>query len=219
MNQINQLCLISKKILLLSLFCLFIPIATAAQTTPVILVMGDSLSAEYGLRRGSGWVNLLQDQLRKQGSTWEVINASISGETTAGGLTRIPILLEQKKPRIVFLELGANDALRGLSVKETEKNLRSMIALSKQSGAKVLLFGMQIPPNYGQDYTKQFKEIYSRLARNEKIQLLPFFMSGVATNKDLFQTDNIHPNENAQAVLYKNVWGAMAPYQTILYKE
>ena len=219
MNQINQLCLICKKILLLSLFCLFIPIATAAQTTPVILVMGDSLSAEYGLRRGSGWVNLLQDQLRKQGSTWEVINASISGETTAGGLTRIPILLEQKKPRIVLLELGANDALRGLSVKETEKNLRSMIALSKQSGAKVLLFGMQIPPNYGQDYTKQFKEIYSRLARNEKIQLLPFFMSGVATNKDLFQTDNIHPNENAQAVLYKNVWEAMAPYQAILYKE
>jgi len=181
--------------------------------------MGDSLSAEYGLRRGSGWVNLLQDQLRKQGSTWEVINASISGETTAGGLTRIPILLEQKKPRIVLLELGANDALRGLSVKETEKNLRSMIALSKQSGAKVLLFGMQIPPNYGQDYTKQFKEIYSRLARSEKIQLLPFFMSGVATNKDLFQTDNIHPNENAQAVLYKNVWEAMAPYQAILYKE
>ena len=94
-----------------------------------------------------------------------------------------------------------------------------MIALSKQSGAKVLLFGMQIPPNYGQDYTKQFKEIYSRLARNENIQLLPFFMSGVATNKDLFQTDNIHPNENAQAVLYKNVWEAMAPYQAILYKE
>lgn len=216
MNQINWLNLVRKKILVLGLFCLFIPIGTAAQTTPTILVMGDSLSAEYGLQRGAGWVALLQNQLRKQGSTWEVFNASISGETTAGGVTRLTNLLQQKKPRIVLLELGANDALRGLSVNETEKNLRSMIKLSKQSGAKVLLFGMQIPPNYGQDYTKQFKEIYPQLASSEKIQLLPFFMNGVATNKDLFQADNIHPNEKAQIVLYKNVWGAMAPYQTIL---
>ena len=219
MNQINQLYLVSKKILLLSLFCLFIPNTTAAQTAPVILVMGDSLSAEYGLRRGSGWATLLQNQLRKQGSPWEVINASISGETTAGGLTRIPTLLEQKKPQIILLELGANDALRGLSIKETEKNLRSIIELSKQSGAKVLLFGMQIPPNYGQDYTKQFKEIYPRLAGSEKIQLLPFFMSGVATNKSLFQPENSHTNENAQVVMYNNVWGAMAPYQTMLVKK
>jgi acyl-CoA thioesterase-1 len=178
--------------------------------------MGDSLSAEYGIQRGSGWVSLLQNQLRQQGSSWEVINTSISGETTAGGLTRMATLLQQKKPKIVLLELGANDALRGLSVKETEKNLRTMINLSKQSGAKVLLFGMQIPPNYGQDYTKQFKEIYPKLASSENIQLLPFFMNGVVTNKDLFQADNIHPNEKAQAVLYKNVWGAMAPYQTLL---
>ena len=201
---------------MLALFCLFIPLGTAAQTTATILVMGDSLSAEYGIQRGSGWVTLLQNQLRQQGSTWEVINASISGETTAGGLTRMATLLQQKKPKIVLLELGANDALRGLSVKETEKNLRTMIQLSKQSGAKVLLFGMQIPPNYGQDYTKQFKEIYPKLASSEHIQLLPFFMSGVATNKDLFQADNIHPNEKAQVALYKNVWGAMAPYKTML---
>ena len=216
MNQNNWLILVSKKILVLGLFCLFIPLGTAAQTTPSILVMGDSLSAEYGIQRGSGWVTLLQNQLRQQGSTWDVINASISGETTAGGLTRMPALLQQKKPRIVLLELGANDALRGLSIKETEKNLRAMINLSKQSGAKVLLFGMQIPPNYGKDYTKQFKEIYPKLASSEQIQLLPFFMSGVVTNKDLFQADNIHPNENAQVVLYKNVWGAMAPYQNML---
>ena len=216
MNQNNWLILVSKEILVLGLFCLFIPLGTAAQTTPAILVMGDSLSAEYGIRRGSGWVTLLQNQLRQQGSTWDVINASISGETTAGGLARMPALLQQKKPRIVLLELGANDALRGLSIKETEKNLRAMINLSKQSGAKVLLFGMQIPPNYGKDYTKQFKEIYPKLASSEQIQLLPFFMSGVVTNKDLFQADNIHPNENAQVVLYKNVWGAMAPYQNML---
>jgi acyl-CoA thioesterase-1 len=216
MNQINWLNLVRKKFLVLGLFCLLIPIGTAAQNAPVILVMGDSLSAEYGLQRGSGWVTLLQNQLRKQGSTWDVVNASISGETTAGGLTRIPALLQQKKPRIVLLELGANDALRGLSLKETEKNLRSMIRLSKQSGAKVLLFGMQIPPNYGQDYTKQFKEIYPQRANSEKVQLLPFFMNGVVMNKELFQADNIHPNENAQVVLYKNVWGAMTPYQSIL---
>ena len=201
---------------MLALFCLFIPLGTAAQTTATILVMGDSLSAEYGIQRGSGWVTLLQNQLRQQGSTWEVINASISGETTAGGLTRMATLLQQKKPKIVLLELGANDALRGFSVKETEKNLRTMIQLSKKSGAKVLLFRMQIPPNYGQDYTKQFKEIYPKLASSEHIQLLPFFMSGVATNKDLFQADNIHPNEKAQVALYKNVWGAMAPYKTML---
>jgi acyl-CoA thioesterase-1 len=217
MNQNNWLTLVSKKFLVLGLFCLLFPLSTAAQNAPpTILVMGDSLSAEYGIQRGSGWVSLLQNQLRQMGSPWEVINASISGETTAGGLTRMATLLQQKKPKIVLLELGANDALRGLSVKETEKNLRTMINLSKQSGAKVLLFGMQIPPNYGQDYTKQFKEIYPKLASSENIQLLPFFMSGVATNKDLFQADNIHPNEKAQTVLYKNVWGAMAPYQALL---
>ena len=220
MNQNNWLTLVSKKFLVLGLFCLLIPLSTAAQNAPpTILVMGDSLSAEYGIQRGSGWVSLLQNQLRQMGSPWEVINASISGETTAGGLTRMATLLQQKKPKIVLLELGANDALRGLSVKETEKNLRTMINLSKQSGAKVLLFGMQIPPNYGQDYTKQFKEIYPKLASSENIQLLPFFMSGVATNKDLFQADNIHPNEKAQTVLYKNVWGAMAPYQTLLLEK
>jgi len=220
MNQNNWLTLVRKKFLVLGLFCLLIPLSTAAQTAPpTILVMGDSLSAEYGIQRGSGWVGLLQNQLRQQGSSWEVVNASISGETTAGGLTRMATLLQQKKPKIVLLELGANDALRGLSVKETEKNLRTMINLSKQSGAKVLLFGMQIPPNYGQDYTKQFKEIYPKLASSENIQLLPFFMNGVVTNKDLFQADNIHPNEKAQAVLYKNVWGAMAPYQTLLLEK
>ncbi len=200
----------------IALFCLFISFGTLAQTNQTILVMGDSLSAEYGLARGAGWVKLLEEQLQKQGSPWNVFNASISGETSSGGLSRLPKLLEQKKPGIVFLELGANDALRGLSIQESNKNLRKMIQKSKQSGAKVLLFGMQIPPNYGQEYAREFKDLYAKLASQENVQLLPFFLSGVASDISFFQADRIHPNEKAQTILYKNVWGAMAPYQTIL---
>lgn len=200
----------------IGLFCLFLAFVSVAKASPLILVMGDSLSAEYGIQRGTGWVKLLEAQLQKQSSPWTVFNASISGETSSGGLTRLPSLLETKKPGIVLLELGANDALRGLSIEQTEQNLRKMIALSKQAGAKVLLLGMQIPPNYGQQYTKQFKELYVKLASQEGIELLPFFLSGVATKKDLFQSDNIHPNEAAQIILYKNVWGAMAPYYSLL---
>ena len=203
----------------LSLFCLFIPIDTYAQTKPVILVMGDSLSAEYGLVRGTGWVRLLEGQLHKEASPWTIFNASISGETSSGGLSRISKLLEQKKPGIVLLELGANDALRGLSIQESEKNLRKMIQLSKASGARVLLFGMQIPPNYGQDYAKEFQELYPKLARQEQIELLPFFLNNVASDINLFQADRMHPNEKAQNILFKNVWGAMTPYQKLLKKE
>lgn len=216
MNQNNLSTFGSKKGIAIGLFCLLISFVTSASSNSTILVMGDSLSAEYGISRGSGWVKLLEGQLQKQGSQWLVFNASISGETSAGGLTRITSLLQQKKPRIVMLELGANDALRGLSVDETEKNLSKMIQLSKQSGAKVLLFGMQIPPNYGQDYTKKFKDLYPKLATQEGVELIPFFMAGIVTNADFFQADKIHPNEKAQPILYKNVWGAMAPYQTLL---
>ncbi|NQW69292.1 MAG: arylesterase [Betaproteobacteria bacterium] len=192
------------------------PIVTLAQANLTILVMGDSLSAEYGLSRGTGWVTLLEDQLQKQASPWTIFNASISGETSSGGLTRLPALLKQKKPGIVFLELGANDALRGLSIDQTEKNLRKMIQMSKQSGAKVLLFGIQIPPNYGQDYTNRFKIMYPKLANQEGIELLPFFLKDVASQKEYFQADNIHPNEKAQILLFKNVWDAMNPYQSLL---
>ena len=200
----------------LTLFCLLIPFDTQAQTNTVILVMGDSLSAEYGLVRGAGWVRMLENQLQKESSPWTVFNASISGETSSGGLSRLPKLLEQKKPGIVLLELGANDALRGLSIQESDKNLRKMIQLSKVSGAKVLLFGMQIPPNYGQEYTRQFQELYPKLARQEQVELLPFFLKGVAADINLFQADRMHPNEKAQSILFRNVWGAMAPYQTLL---
>ena len=220
MNQYIWLNFLSKKLqaicMAIPLFCLFIPLSTQAQTNPVILVMGDSLSAEYGLTRGTGWVKLLEDQLHKEASPWTVFNASISGETSSGGLSRLPKLLEQKKPGIVLLELGANDALRGLSIQESNRNLHKMIQLSKSSGAKVLLFGMQIPPNYGQDYTKQFHDLYPKLARQEQVELVPFFLKNVASDINLFQADRMHPNEKAQAILFKNVWGAMAPYQALL---
>jgi acyl-CoA thioesterase I len=201
---------------LTGLFCLLFTLSSWACANPLILVLGDSLSAEYGLPRGRGWVKLLDQELHKQGSEWTVFNASISGETSSGGLTRLPTLLRSKNPEIVFLELGANDALRGLTMEQTKDNLRKIIQLSKQSGAKVLLFGMQIPPNYGQQYTKHFKDLYPTLASQEGIQLLPFFLEGVAEHKDLFQADNIHPNVGAQSTLFKNVWGAMAPYQSLI---
>ncbi|MEY4276824.1 MAG: hypothetical protein RI975_89 [Pseudomonadota bacterium] len=205
-----------KKYAATGLFCLFFTFNSWAHASPTILVLGDSLSAEYGLPRGSGWVGLLNQEIQKQGSTWTVFNASISGETSSGGLTRLPALLKSKEPKIVFIELGANDALRGLTIEQTKNNLQKMIRLSKQAGAKVLLFGMQIPPNYGQQYTKQFRELYPALASQEDIQLLPFFLDGVAQHKELFQADNIHPNVEAQAILFKNVWGAMAPYQSLI---
>ena len=216
MNQNNLLTFVPKKAIAIGLFCLLISFVTSASSNSTILVLGDSLSAEYGISRGSGWVKLLEGQLQKQGSQWTVFNASISGETSSGGLARLPKLLEQKKPRIVLLELGANDALRGLSIQESEKNLRKMIQLSKSSGAKVLLFGMQIPPNYGQDYIKQFQDLYPKLARQEQVEQLPFFLKGVAADINLFQADRMHPNEKAQSILFKNVWGAMAPYQSLL---
>jgi len=190
-----------------------------AQTTPTILVMGDSISAEYGLPRNAGWVHLMKQELIKDGSSWKVFNASISGETTAGGISRLPALLQQKHPGLVMIELGANDALRGLPLSETEKNLRSMISMSKKSGAKVLLIGMQIPPNYGRDYTEQFKKIYPRIAKEESVVLTPFLLAGVADKPELFQEDHIHPNAAAQSILLKNVWGSMAPYQSLLREK
>jgi len=204
--------------LITGLFCLVMSIYSWAQVNPVILVLGDSLSAEYGLPRGTGWVNLLEEQLLKDKSPWTVFNASISGETSSGGLTRLPKLLNQKKPGIVLIELGANDALRGLPLNETESNLSKMIQMSKKSGAKVLLCGIQIPSNYGQNYTSQFKKLYPQLANQERIELLPFFLEGVATNSDMFQADRLHPNVQAQSVIFKNVWGSMAPYSNLLKK-
>jgi acyl-CoA thioesterase-1 len=201
------------------LFCLLMSFYSWAQTSPVILVLGDSLSAEYGLARGTGWVHLLEQQLEKDKSPWTVFNASISGETSSGGISRLPSLLTQKQPGIVMIELGANDALRGLPIAQTETNLRRMIQMSKKSGARVLLFGIQIPTNYGQSYTTQFKKLYQQLANEEQIELLPFFLEGVASKPELFQADRLHPNVKAQSILFKNVWSSMAPYSNLLKKS
>lgn len=204
--------------LITGLFCLLMSVCSWAQVNPVILVLGDSLSAEYGLPRGTGWVSLLENQLVKDKSPWTVFNASISGETSSGGLTRLPALLSQKKPGIVIIELGANDALRGLPINQTEGNLRKMIQMSKKMGAQVMLFGIQIPSNYGQTYTKQFKNLYPQLASQESTELLPFFLEGVATKPEYFQADRLHPNVEAQSIMFKNVWGSMAPYSSLLKK-
>jgi acyl-CoA thioesterase-1 len=193
-------------------------ISSWAQVKPVILVLGDSLSAEYGLPRGTGWVNLMEDQLSRSKSPWSVFNASISGETSSGGLSRLPNLLAQKKPGLVIIELGANDALRGLPVNQTEANLRKMVQMSKNSGAKVLLCGIQIPSNYGQTYTTQFKNLYPQIANQEGVELMSFFLEGVATKPELFQADRLHPNVDAQSIIFKNVWGSMAPYSNLLKK-
>ena len=179
--------------------------------TSKILIVGDSLSAEYGLPRGTGWVSLLDKRLRSQQSSWSLINASISGETSAGGQARLATLLKTHQPQIVIIELGANDALRGLQLQTTEKNLRQMIQASKKSGARVLLLGMRIPPNYGADYSNQFFRIFATLAKNEQIEYVPFFLEKVADKAELFQADRIHPNVEAQSILLENVWPKLKP--------
>jgi acyl-CoA thioesterase-1 len=174
-----------------------------------ILVVGDSLSAEYGLKRGSGWVALMEQRLAKEKIPAEVRNASISGDTTSGGRARLSALLQSFKPTHVVFELGANDALRGLPVKNTEDNLREMTSAAQQAGAKVLLVGMQVPPNYGSDYSAKFAAVFTDVARERKVPLVPFFLKGVADVADpakLFQADRLHPNELAHPAMLDNVW-------------
>ncbi len=174
-----------------------------------ILVVGDSLSAEYGLRRGTGWVPLLEKQLASENKTAKVINASISGDTTSGGRSRLAPLLAQHKPGTVVIELGGNDALRGLPLDMTEQNLLAMTQAAKKAGARVLLLGMQVPPNYGSAYGATFTGLFARVAKAENVPLVPFFLKGVADVNDaaaLFQSDRIHPNEEAQATMLANVW-------------
>lgn len=177
--------------------------------TGPILVIGDSLSAEYGIRRGSGWVALLQERLQTQKVPATVVNAGISGDTTSGGRSRLPALLSQHKPAIVVIELGANDALRGLPLTMTRENLTDMVRQSRQAGARVLLVGMEMPPNYGARYTQEFRDMFTSVAKAEKVPLVPFLLRGVADAPDalsLFQSDRIHPNEKAQPILLDNVW-------------
>lgn len=181
-------------------------------STPIrILIIGDSLSAEYGLKRGSGWVELLRNTLKKTHPAVEIINASISGDTTSGGLTRLKTLLERTKPNIVLVELGANDALRGLPLAMTKNNMLEIVGLIKMTGAQPILAGMQIPPNYGREYTTAFKVLFEEVARTENIALIPFFLEGIADNAAMFQADTIHPNEQAQATLMENVRQILVP--------
>lgn len=178
----------------------------AYSASKTLLVLGDSLSAEYGLARGSGWVSLLEQRIRDEKLAVSVVNASISGETTSGGRARLPALLEKHKPDLVIIELGGNDGLRGLPVASAEANLRAMIKASQDINAKVLLAGMQIPPNYGREYTQQFFGMYRKLAQETKSALVPFLLEGVADRADLFQADRIHPTSQAQPVILDNIW-------------
>ncbi len=182
---------------------------SAAATRPVILVLGDSLSAEYGLKRGSGWVALLEQKLIREKIAASVVNASISGDTTSGGRSRLDALLAEHHPTHVLIELGANDALRGLPLEMTQDNLNQMTRSAQKTGAKVLLIGMQMPPNYGKDYGARFAALYASVAKANKAALVPFLLKGVADAPDsllLFQADRIHPLEAAHPTLLANVW-------------
>lgn len=181
-------------------------VATNAMATQTIVVFGDSLSAAYGIQQEEGWVALLQNKLKQQKSDYKVINASISGETTSGGLNRFKNMLDTHKPHLVIIELGANDGLRGLSIREMHSNLNQMINQAKSAKASVLLLGMKIPPNYGIQYTQQFSNTYSQLAQTHHLPLVPFFLDGVAGNPDLILDDGLHPKAAAQIKLLENVW-------------
>ncbi len=184
--------------------------AIGAQTKPrTILVVGDSLSAEYGLARGTGWVALLEQRLAVEKINATVHNASISGDTTAGGRARLAALLASVRPTQVVIELGGNDALRGLPLQTTEDNLRAMVQAAQKAGASVLLVGMQVPPNYGRDYAERFSSTFAKVAKGEKTGLVPFLLKGVADAPDpvkLFQPDRIHPKAEAHPTLLNNVW-------------
>jgi acyl-CoA thioesterase-1 len=185
--------------------------ANGPDERPIILVLGDSLSAGFGMEARQGWVNLLRDRLSAQGFPYRVVNASISGDTTLGGLDRLPAALTTQRPSIVILELGGNDGLRGLPLQAMRDNLAKAIELSQQAGAKVLLVGMQIPPNYGPAYTRGFMQIYRQLAERYAISLVPFLLAGVSEVRHLMQADNIHPTAEAQPRLLDNVWPQLEP--------
>jgi acyl-CoA thioesterase-1 len=184
-----------------------------AQAAKNILIFGDSLSAGYGIARDVSWANLLQRELKKNHPQFEVVNASISGETTSGGLRRIGKALQEHRPAIIIIELGANDGLRGSALADAEKNLNAIIGQVKKTDAKVVLLGIQIPPNYGLDYAKQFRALYSKLAKKHKTALVPFMLEGIPPEQ--FQADNLHPNAAAQAQILRNVLPILTPLLSV----
>ena len=184
---------------------------SAYSAPKTVLVLGDSLSAEYGLNRGSGWVALLEQKLKNEKIAARIVNASISGETTSGGRARLPALLNEHKPDVVIIELGANDGLRGQSVAAAEANLRAMMEQSTSQKARVLLVGMRMPPNYGRSYTESFFSMYGNLSSQFKAPLVPFMLEGVADKPALFQADRLHPNATAHPIILANIWPQFLP--------
>jgi acyl-CoA thioesterase-1 len=190
----------------LALYCL-----AQSATAGTVLIVGDSISAGFGLDTRYGWASLLQTRLRQEGFDDKVVNASISGDTSAGGQARLPALLAAQKPAVVVLELGGNDGLRGQPPAQLRQNLASMVDQSRQAGAKVLLLGMQLPPNYGVRYTTAFAKVYEELAKDKQVALVPFFLEGVGGVPELMQADGIHPAQGAQQRLLENAWPVLKP--------
>ena len=202
---------LNNKVLITFLAAVLAFAPTTLLAAPAILVLGDSLSAAYGLDTDDGWVSLLSKRLAHEGYDYEVVNASVSGETTRGGLTRLPQEIERHKPAIAIIELGANDGLRGLSLADMRRNLATIIEKLQASGAHIVLVGMRLPPNYGTAYTEQFAQAYSELAQRYDVRLVPFLLDGVANHRELFQPDGLHPVATAQSMLLDNVWNKLEP--------
>lgn len=197
-----------KKLLLILFFLLS---AFGQLHAKTILVLGDSLSAAYGIPSQLGWVNLLQQRLETSGYDYQVVNASISGDTTQGGLTRLPSALDEFKPTILIIELGGNDGLRGVNLSETRSNLEQMTELAIEYDSKILLLGMMLPPNFGKAFTEKFLQLYQDVADEYKLPLVPFFLDGVADKLELMQPDGIHPKEQGQERMLDNVWAVLEP--------
>ena len=197
------------RLLLLAALALCAPVHAAS--APVLLVLGDSISAGYGLAAGEGWVHLLAERLRREGYPYEVVNASISGDTTAGGRTRLPALLAQHHPRVVIVELGGNDALRGGNLDVTRANLDAIVAAVQGAGARPMIVGMQLPPNYGPAYVKAFGALFTDVARARKVPVVPFAFDGFGDDLTQFQADRVHPVAAAQPRILANVWPTLAP--------
>lgn len=198
-------------VLLLTSFLLLLSLQSAQAQSARMLVLGDSISSGYGMKPEQGWVNQLKNKLSQSGYDYQVINASISGETSQGGLTRLPELLRQYQPNLVLIELGGNDGLRGLPLKLLQNNLSKMIDLSQESKAQPVLLGIQLPPNYGRRYTRAFAGIYPKLAQEHKIPVMPFILQGIGTDSSKMQPDGIHPTGAAQTELLENIWPVVQP--------
>jgi acyl-CoA thioesterase-1 len=206
------LCLQSVRALALAALLVLISLAKAAEPTgPVVLIVGDSISAAYGLAPGTGWVDLLSSRLAAERYPLRVVNASITGDTTAGGRARLPVLLSRYKPAVVVLELGGNDGLRGGDLDATRDNLAAMVEQAQRAGAKPLIVGMKVPPNYGGAYVRKFDALYEDVAKAHKAPLVPFFFEGFGEKRELFQPDGIHPTAAAQPLLLDNVWPQLRP--------